>query len=117
MHKKPADKLNTGNGKFFPLTFFAVILHVVGNRIFVYANDAMIADGNPVGVFPQIVNNGLCTVEGLLAVRNLVFFIAEVQKFLERIMIVEFLTASMKLKLFLFPEGFKFVQIFATKQR
>ena len=29
MHKKTADKFDTGNSKFFPPAFFAVILHIV----------------------------------------------------------------------------------------
>ena len=78
MHKKPADKFDAGNGKFFPPAFFAVILHIVGNRIFIHADDTMVADGNTVGVFPKVVNNGLCTVEGFLAVGNPILFIASI---------------------------------------
>ena len=48
MHKKSADKFDSGNGIFFPFTFFTIILHIVSNSIFVHANDTMIADGNSV---------------------------------------------------------------------
>ena len=116
MHKKAADKFDTGNGIFLPPAFFPIVFHIVGNGILVHADNTMIADGNPVGVFSKVVNNGLCTVEGFLAVGNPVFVIANVQEFLERIMVTVLFTVSMKLKLFLFPEGFEFVQIFATKQ-
>ena len=78
MHKKSADKFNAGNGKFFPLTFFPVIFYMVGDSIFIHADNPVVADGNPVGVFPKVVNNGLCTVKGFLTVRNPVFFIAKV---------------------------------------
>ena len=44
MHKKPADKFSAGDGAFFPLTFFPVILHIVGNSIFIHADDPMVAD-------------------------------------------------------------------------
>ena len=116
MHKKAADKFDTGNGIFLPPTFFPVVFHVVGNSILVHTDDTMIADGNSVGVFSKVVNYGLCTIKGFLAMGNPVFAIADIQEFLERIMVTVLFTASMKLKLFLFPEGFECVQIFATKQ-
>ena len=79
MHKKTADKFDTGNGMFLPTAFFSVVFHIVGNGIIIHTDDAMIADGNPVGVFPKVVNNGLCTVKGFLAVGNPVLVIANVQ--------------------------------------
>ena len=78
MHQETTNKFNAGNGKFFPLPFFPVIFYIVGNSIFVHTDNAVVADGNPVGVFPKVVNNGLCSVEGLLAVGNPVLFIAKV---------------------------------------
>ena len=70
MHKKPADKLNAGNGIFFPSAFFTVVFYVVGDCIFIHADNAMVADGNPVSIFPKVVDNGLCTIKGFLAMRN-----------------------------------------------
>ena len=116
MHKKTANEFYAGNGIFFPFTFFAVIFHVVCDHFFVYADDAMVTNGYPVGVFPKVVNNRLRTIKGFLAMGNPVLVKTKIQEFLERITVTVFFTASMKLKLFLFPEGFKFVQIFATKQ-
>lgn len=78
MHKKPANKFNTGNGKFLPVAFFSVVFDIVSNGIFIHADDTMVADGNPVGVFSKVVNNGLCTVEGFFAMRNPVFVITKV---------------------------------------
>ena len=78
MHKKPANKFNTGNGKFLPFAFFSVVFDIVSNCIFIHADDTMVADGNTVGVFPKVVNNGLCTVEGFFAMRNPVFVITKV---------------------------------------
>ena len=78
MHKKPANKFNTGNGKFLPFAFFSVVFDIVSNGIFIHADDTMVADGNTVGVFPKVVNNGLCTVEGFLAVGNPILFIASI---------------------------------------
>ena len=78
VHKKSADKFNTGNGKFLPVAFFSVVFDIVSNCIFIHADDTMVADGNTVGVFPKVVNNGLCTVEGFLAVGNPILFIASI---------------------------------------
>ena len=78
MHKKPTDKFNAGNGIFFPFAFFAVVFHIVGNGIFVHTNDTMVADGNPVGIFPKLVDNGLGTIKGFLAVGNPFLLITDV---------------------------------------
>ena len=75
MHKKPADKFDSGNGIFFPFTFFTIILHIVSNSIFVHVNDTMIADGNSMCILAEVVNDRLCTIEGFLAMGNPVFFI------------------------------------------
>ena len=78
MHKKPANKFNTGNGKFLAVAFFSVVVDILSNGIFIHADDTVVADGNPVGVFSKVVNNGLCTVEGFFAMRNPVFVITKV---------------------------------------
>ena len=78
MHKEPTDKLNAGNGKFFPLTFFPVIFYIVSNCILIHTDNTVVTDGNPVGVFPKVVNNGLSTIKGFLAVGNPVFAITKV---------------------------------------
>ena len=78
MHKKPAYKLNAGDGKLFPLALFTVVFHVESNCILIYADNTVVTDGNPVGVFPKVVNNGLGTIKGFLAVGNPVFAITKV---------------------------------------
>ena len=89
MHKKSADKFNAGNGKFFPLTFFSVIFYIVGDSIFIHADNTVVANDNPVGVFSKVVNNGLSTIKGFLAVGNPFLVITNVQQFLESIMVAE----------------------------
>ena len=116
MHKKPTDKLNAGNGNFFPLTFFPIIFYIVDNSIFIHADNTVVADGDPMGVFSKVVNNGLSAIEGLLAVGNPILFITNVQEFFECITVTVLFTASMKLKLFRFIQGFEFVHVFAAKQ-
>lgn len=87
MHQESANKLNAGDGMFFPPAFFPVIFHIVGSGILIHTDNTMVTDGNPVGILSKVVNNGLCTVKGFLAVRNPVLVITKVQKFLESIMI------------------------------
>ena len=78
MHKKSADKFNAGNGKFFPLTFSPVIFYIEGDSIFIHADNTVVANDNPVGVFSKVVNNGLCTIKGFLAMGNPVFLVTTV---------------------------------------
>ena len=66
MHKKPADKFNSGNGALFPFAFFTIILHIVSNGIIVHANDTMIADGNSMCILTEIVNDRLCPLKVFL---------------------------------------------------
>ena len=33
MHKKPANKFNTGNGKFLPVAFFSVVFDIVSKAL------------------------------------------------------------------------------------
>lgn len=98
MHQESANKLNAGDGMFFPPAFFPVIFHIVGNGILIHTDNTMVTDGNPVGILSKVVNNGLCTVKGFLAVRNPVLVITKVQKFLESIMITILFAASVELK-------------------
>ena len=76
MHKESTDEFNSGNGELFPLTFFTIIFHIVCNSIFVHTDDAVITDSDSMRVLTKIVNNRLSSIEGFLAVRNPVFFIA-----------------------------------------
>ena len=68
MHKKPADKFNAGNGKFFPLTFFPVIFYIVGDSIFIHA-DELESMGLDVPVICKLANemrkSGLPLEEGI----------------------------------------------------
>ena len=116
MHQESANELNAGDGMFFPPAFFPVIFHIVGNGILIHTDNTMVTDGNPVGILSKVVNNGLCTVKGFLAVRNPVLVITKVQKFLESIMITILFAASVELKFFIFPEGFEFGHVFTTEQ-
>ena len=105
MHQESTDEFNSGNGEFFPLTFFTIISHIVCNSIFVHTDDAVITDSDSMCVLTKIVNNRLGTIEGFLAVRDPVFFIAGVKKLFEGIVVEIFYTATMKLKFIFFPSN------------
>ena len=87
MHQEPADKFNSGKGAFLPLTVFPVILHIKGNCAFIHTDNTMIADSDSVSIFAQVINDGLSTIKSFLAMRNPLFFIADVQQFLEGVMV------------------------------
>ena len=62
MHQKPSYKFNTGKGQFFPLSFVPVIFYRKSNVFIVHTDDAVIADGNPMG----ILAGGITTAFALL---------------------------------------------------
>ncbi len=70
MHQKPSYKFNAGKGKFFPLSFVPVIFYRKSNVSIVHADDAVIADGNPMGILSKVVNHRLCAVKRFLTIRN-----------------------------------------------
>ena len=99
VHKKSSYKLYTGNCKLFPLAFLAVIFDIVSNGIFIHTNNTMVADSDTVCVLAKIINDRLCTIEGLLAMRDPVFFVAGVKKLFEGVTVTIFFAATMKFKL------------------
>ena len=111
MHQKPSYKFNAGKGKFFPLSFVPVIFYRKSNVSIVHADDAVIADGNPMGILSKVVNHRLCAVKRFLTIR----IITEINQFFERIMVTVFFGSSMKLKLISIPEIFQLIHIFSTK--
>ena len=94
MHKESANKFNARNGVFSPFAFFTIILHIVGNSIFIHADDPMVADCDSMCIFAEIVNNRLCAIESFFAVRNPVLFTTGIQQFLKGIVVAGFFTAS-----------------------
>lgn len=90
MHQKPSYKFNAGKGKFFPLSFVPVIFYRKSNVSIVHADDAVIADGNPMGILSKVVNHRLCAVKRFLTIRNPFRIITEINQFFERIMVTVF---------------------------
>ena len=67
MHQKPPYEFNTGNGQFFPLSFVSVIFYRKSNVFIVHADDAVITDGNPMGILSKVVNHRPCVVKSFAA--------------------------------------------------
>lgn len=67
MHQKTPYKFNTGKCQFFPLSFIPVILDRKSNIFIVHADDAVIADGNPMGILSKVVNHRPCVVKSFAA--------------------------------------------------
>ena len=49
MHQKTPYEFNTGNGQLFPFSFVSVIFYKEGDGFIIHADNAVIADGNPMG--------------------------------------------------------------------
>ena len=115
MHQKTSDEFDTGKGKFFPLPFVPVIFHGKCDSFFVYTDDPVVTDRNPMSILSEIFNYRLGTMKCLFAIRNPLCTITCIQKFLESIMVTEHFRGTMKNQLIPFPQGFEFLQIFSTE--
>ena len=116
MHQESANEFFTGDGDFFPLSLIFVNLCSKGNRAVRHAFNTVVADRDPVGILPEIFDNGLCAIKRFLAVRNPFLAVTRVQQFLERIVVFEALRAAMEFKLSVFPKLFQFRKILPTEK-
>ena len=101
VHKKSSYKLYAGDGKLFPFTLFTIVFDIVSNGIFIHANNTMVADSDTVRVLAKVINDRLSTIEGFLAMRNPVFFVAGIKKLFEGVTVTIFFTTAMKFKFIL----------------
>lgn len=90
MYKEPPDEFHAGQRKFFPTAFIAVIFDRKSNRIFIHADDPVVAYGYPVCIFAKITDYRLCTIKSLFAVRNPFGGITAVNQFFELISVPVF---------------------------
>ena len=116
MHQKPAHEFFTGDGDFFPLSLVFVIFCSKGDSAVRHAFNTIVADRDPVGILPEIFDNGLCAIKRFLAVRNPFFAVTGVQQFLERIVVFEALRAAVKFKLSVFPKVLQLRKILAAEK-
>ncbi len=75
----------------------------------------MVADSDTVGVLTKVINDRLSTIECFLTMRNPVFFVACVEKLFEVITVAILFATTMKFKLIILIQRFKFIHIFTTK--
>ena len=115
VHQKTPDKLNPWQSQLLPPSFVPVIFHGKGYSFFIHADDPMVADRDAVGIFPEIFNHRLGTMECLFAVRDPLCAITGIQQFLKGIMVTELFSSAMKGQLPLFPQLFEFLQIFPAE--
>ena len=115
MHQKMPYKFNAGKSPFFPLSFIPVVFYRKSNVFIVHADDAVIADGNPMGILSKIINHRVSPIKSLLTIRNPFRTITGIKQFFERIMVTVFFGSPMKLKLIRIPEILQFLHIFSTE--
>ena len=116
MHQEPADDFFAGDCDLFPLSLGIVIFSRKGNRAVRHAFNTVVADCDPMGIFPEIFDNGLRTIKRFLAVRNPFFAVTGVQQFFERIVVFKELRAAVEFKFFIFPKVFQLRKILATEK-
>ena len=84
MHQKPSYEFDTGKNQLFPLSFVPVIFYRKSDGFIIHADNAVIADGNPMGIFSKVINHRLCTVKSFLTIRNPFCTITGIKQFFER---------------------------------
>ena len=70
MEQESPDKLRGMQSHYFILVSIRIISPEEGNLPILHFDDAVIADGNPVGISSKIVKEHLRAVEGRLCVHN-----------------------------------------------
>lgn len=70
MHQEPADKLHPEDRKVLPSLAIFIVLNRKGDRVFIHAGNPVVADGNPVGILPEVAYGRLRPIEGLFTVGN-----------------------------------------------
>lgn len=90
MHQKTSYEFNTGKGQFFPLSLVPVIFHRKSDGFIIHTDDAVIADGDSMGILSKVINHRLCTVKGFLTIRDPFCRVTGIKQFLESIVVTDF---------------------------
>ena len=104
MHQKPADKLHAGNCKGLPASAIFIVLNRKGDRVFIHADNPVVADGNPVGVLPEVADDRLRPIERFFTVGNPFLFVAGIHQLPKCIMVPVFFGCPAKHKAAVLPE-------------
>ncbi len=83
MHQGPADEFFSGNGDFFPLSLVFIILGSKGNRAVCHVFNSVVADCDPMGIFPKVPDHRLRTIKRLLTVRDPLFTVTGIHQLFE----------------------------------
>ena len=83
MKKKPSDELIRHEIHGLLAVAVGIIPPAEGNLVVPVGKDAVVADGNPVGISPEILENPLGTTERRFAVHNPLFMIELVAEVVE----------------------------------
>lgn len=78
MHQKTPYEFNTGNGQLFPFSFVSVIFYKGGDGFIIHADNAVIADGNPMGILSKTIKR-LFEKDGV-TVRKIPFVLKDLKK-------------------------------------
>ena len=116
MHQEPADEFFAGNCDLFPLSLVFVIFSSKGNCAVRHTFNTVVADCDPMGILPEIFDNGLRAIKRFLAVRNPFFAVTGVQQFFGRIVVFKELRAAVEFKFSIFPKVFQLRKILATEK-
>lgn len=104
MHQEPADKLHPGDRKVPPSPAIFIVRNRKGDRVFIHADNPVVADGNPVGVLTEVADDRLRPIECLFTVGDPFLFVAGVHQLLEYIMVPVSFRCPAKHKAAVLPE-------------
>ena len=116
MHQETSEEFFSGESDFFPLPLVFIIFGGKSNGTVSHSFDSVVADCDPMGIFPQVQNHGFRPVKRLLAVWHPFFAVTRVQKFFKSIMIAIGFRSAVKLKLTVFPKLLQFRKIFTAEE-
>ena len=68
MHQETSEEFFSGESDFFPLPLVFIIFGGKSNGTVSHSFDSVVADCDPMGIFPQVQNHGFRPVKRLLAV-------------------------------------------------
>ena len=69
MHKKATNEFDPGNGDFFPSSLVAVVFNGESYSSRVVADNAVVAYGNTMSVFAEIIDDRLSAIKSFFTVR------------------------------------------------
>ena len=116
MHQKPSYEFNPIQSQFFPFAVSFIIFNLDSYGIFIHSEDTAVADCQSMCVAPKIMHDCFCSCKRFPDIRNPLFFIAVIQKFLIFILVTVFFCISFVTEFTGIVQGFKSSQKFPFEQ-